>query len=156
MIDRGRSRRTFASAGRGSISWSCCKLCRFQIAPRTTPMASSLAQHLLILSSPNASLLLLLLLLLLPLCHSVVPESFHRLTYIPLSFSFSFSLSHTRRHFPWFPRMAPATKIGASPRLRLTRYYLQRTYVTFRTAYYCDYRRIMRRPSVLQFIIELL
>lgn len=28
-----------------------------------------------------------------------------------------------------------------------TRYYLQRTYVTFRTAYYCDYRRIMRRPS---------
>lgn len=89
---------------------------------------------------------------------SVIPSSQNLSIDLHTSFSLSLSLSlsHTHRHFPCFPWMAPTTKIGASPRLRLTRYYLQRTYVTFRTAYYCDYRRIMRRPSVLQFIIELL
>lgn len=99
--------------------------------------------------------------------HPLLPQrtpppslSFRRSRIFPSTYIHPPSLSlfhtHTRIHFPWFPWMAPTTKIGASPRLRLTRYYLQRTYVTFRTAYYCDYRRIMRRPSVLQFIIELL
>lgn len=85
--------------------------------------------------------------------------SFRRPTvFLPSYPSLSRSLSRFPLFFPPYDslRWLRTTKIGASPRLRLTRYYLQRTYVTFRTAYYCDYRRIMRRPNVLQFIIELL
>lgn len=72
----------------------------------------------------------------------------------------------SRTHFQHFQPLSPSLTFPTMPReyedrgipeiTALTRYYLQRTYVTFRTAYYCDYRRIMRRPSVLQFIIELL
>lgn len=69
------SRRTFASARRGSISCESCKLCRFQIAPWMTPMgcsprrahcASSTASPFP--SPPSRARLLL--------CHSVVPQSF--------------------------------------------------------------------------------
>lgn len=73
--------------------------------------------------------------------------------------SLSLFLSLTSLVFP-FPPNVSALRLDFSPPSLCherrggiprdygsTRYYLQRTYVTFRTAYYCDYRRIMRRPS---------
>ena len=68
-----------------------------------------------------------------------------------LSLSLSLSLSHLLHISPpsQFSPPSPSyeRRRGIPRDYRSTRYYLQRTYVTFRTAYYCDYRRIMRRPS---------
>jgi len=80
---------------------------------------------------------------------------------LPLSLSLSLCLSSPPLFSPSWPPLlhTSACRFDLSPLSSWhehrgilwdygsTRYYLQRTYVTFRTAYYCDYRRIMRRPS---------